>query len=100
MEAAGNAAVPELAAAADLKSGGGAATVDTWPYPADPRLNEKQPLTWLRAAPFLALVLVGAALLAAGVLVIRTRDVVGTAVYGTGLVLVPVGMFGASIAAC
>ena len=69
----GNAAVPALAAAAaDLESGGGAATVAAWPYAADPRLEEKQPLTWLRAAPFLAVILLGAALFAAGVLVVCT----------------------------
>ena len=64
-------------------------------------------MTWLRAAPFLAVILLGAARFAAGVLVVCTgpdpgpghrasaRDVVGTAVYGTGFVLALVGVWAA-----
>ena len=113
MDAGSAAAVPaQLAAALDLESGGGAAaTVDAWPYAADPRLKEKQPFTWLRAAPYIAVTLVGAALFAAGVLVAATnpdagpqghrdtsRDVVGAVLYSTGAVVWMVGSMAAAIA--
>jgi hypothetical protein len=109
---AGNAAVPaQLAAAADLENGGGAATVDACPCPADPWLREKQPFTWLRAAPYLALMLAGAALFAAGVQAVctvpdvgqqghrvTTRELVGTVLYFTGAVLAVWGICRAAIA--
>lgn len=98
---AGNAAVPAqlAAAAADLENGGGAATVDARPYPADLRLMEKQPFTWLRAAPYLALMLAGAALFAGGVLLACTAAPdAGPTIYCTGAVLAVLGITAAAAA--
>jgi len=102
MDAGSAAAVPaQLAAALDLESGGGAAaTVDAWPYAADPRLKERQPFMWLRAAPYLAVMLAGAALFAAGVAVgfVTHRAVLGGALYSSGVFVAMLGYVAAAIA--
>jgi hypothetical protein len=55
----------------DLENGNGgggsnndAVAVLRCPNPADPHRKERQPLTWLRAAPYVAATLAGVALLA------------------------------------
>jgi hypothetical protein len=59
-------------ALAEVDLEGAAAVVESWPYPADKRLKEKQPFTWLAAAPYIAVILAGAALFAAGVAVVNS----------------------------
>ena len=88
----------QLAAATDLESG--AAAVDAWAYPADPRLKERQPFTWLRAAPYLAVMLAGAALFAAGVAVgfVTHRAVLGGALYSSGVFVAMLGYVAAAVA--
>ncbi|KAL6639963.1 hypothetical protein ACP70R_022273 [Stipagrostis hirtigluma subsp. patula] len=64
MDPANNAAGAVVAV--DIENGGGDVAIGTRPCPADPRLNEPQPFTWLGAAPYLAAWLVGAVMFAVG----------------------------------
>jgi hypothetical protein len=107
------------AALAEVDLEGAAAVVESWPYPADKRLKEKQPFTWLAAAPYIAVILAGAALFAAGVAVVNSdapavktesdeegqpyhvtaRHVVGTTIWIVGTVVWIVGLLVAAVAA-
>jgi hypothetical protein len=117
-----NAAAAAAAALAEVDlengGGGGGALVESGPYPADKRLKEKQPFTWLAAAPYIAVMLAGAALFAAGMAVlssgvappakttteegqpyhITARGVVGTALYVAGMVVGILGFIAAAFA--
>ncbi|KAL6599001.1 hypothetical protein ACP70R_045865 [Stipagrostis hirtigluma subsp. patula] len=108
MEAA-NAAVP-----GDLESGGGNVDIasGTRPCPADPRLKEKQPFTWLGAVPYAVVVLAGAAMIAVGLLMARSgtetkgpdgrvtfthRFSAGMALFGGGVALASLAIFVAGL---
>ena len=65
----------------DVENGGGDkdAAILGSPNPADPQMTEKQPCTWLRAAPYMVAILGSVALIVAGLSLDRRSCLPGAA---------------------
>ncbi|KAJ1289280.1 hypothetical protein BS78_02G152200 [Paspalum vaginatum] len=85
------------AVAVDLEKGGGVIAEAMMPWPADERLEEKRPFAWLPVAPFVAVALVGVAMVGLGLHLAHHYE--KTAAGGVGAVLYFIGFPLAGVAA-